>query len=137
MVKAINIADLSRKSGLNYHTVRKYLIALESKGIKNMPETQLISLLRAIKDLTEKGNTVNQAIDILLREEQEKKTTEEMFRILEKKIDDLEKENKHLRDLIQVYLSRIDSLEQKIDKIQALPKPRQSIIEKVKSLFKK
>jgi len=134
---SINIAEISRKSGLNYHTTRKYLMALQSKGIKELPEIQLISILRSIKELTSKGYTVNESIDLILKEDQQKKTTDEMFMILEKKINDLEKENRALKELIQVYLSRIDKLEQKIDLIpQALPKPREPFWKKITKLFK-
>ena len=134
---SINIAEISRKSGLNYHTTRKYLMALQSKGIKELPEIQLISILRSIKELTSKGYTVNESIDLILKEDQQKKTTDEMFMILEKKINDLEKENRALKELIQVYLSRIDKLEQKIDLIpQALAKPREPFWKKIRKLFK-
>ena len=112
-------------------------MALQSKGIKELPEIQLISILRSIKELTSKGYTVNESIDLILKEDQQKKTTDEMFMILEKKINDLEKENRALKELIQVYLSRIDKLEQKIDLIpQALPKPREPFWKKIRKLFK-
>lgn len=110
------------------------MIALESKGIKNLPEDQLITILQSIKSLTEKGYTVQESIDLLLKENQDKRSIEEILLSLEKKINDLERENQHLRDLIQVYLSRINSLEEKIT--LALPKPRKSIFEKIKDLLK-
>lgn len=125
----VRISDIARKAGLNYHTVRKYLMALKEEGIQ-LPQDQLVELVKKIKSLTMEGYTVKQAIKKILSKEE--KDVEEMFALLMKKITDLEKENKHLRDLIQVYLSRINKLE---EKIQALPKPKRSFFSWLKSLL--
>ena len=129
MIEGIKMSVIARKSGLNYHTVRKYLMALKEEGIQ-LPQDQLVELVKKIKSLTMEGYTVKQAIKKILSKEE--KDVEEMFALLLKKVNDLEKENRHLRELIQVYLSRINKLE---EKIQALPKPRKSFFSWLKFLL--
>jgi len=125
----VKISTVARRSGLNYHTVRKYLMALQKQGIQ-LPEDQLVEMVKKIKNLTAQGYTVHQAIQRIL--EKEDKSVEEMFAVLLKRISDLEHQNKQLSDLLQVYLSRINKLE---EKIQALPQPRKSLWQRIKDLL--
>lgn len=116
----VKISTVARRSGLNYHTVRKYLIALQNEGIQ-LPEDQLVEMVKKIKELTSEGYTVHQAIQRIL--ERDNKSVDEMFSLLLKRISDLERQNHQLSELLQVYLSKINQLE---EKIHALPQPRKS-----------
>jgi len=126
----VKISKIAKKSGLNYHTVRKYLMVLQEEGIQ-LPEDQLVDFVKKIKALTSEGYTVKQAIQRIL--EKEDKSVEEMFAVLLKRINELEHQNRQLSDLLQVYLSKINQLE---ERIQALPKPKRSFWKRIKTFFK-
>ena len=105
----MRISDLAKQAGLNYHTARKYLMALKERNLDNLPQEQLVEILRGIKKLTAQGFTIHQAIDVLARQTPSDSTTQILLR-LEQKIDSLEKENRALRELVQVLMAKIDQL---------------------------
>ena len=125
----VKISTVARRSGVNYHTVRKYLMVLKENGIE-LPEDQLVEMVKKIKALTSEGYTVKQAIQRIL--EKEDKSVDEMFAVLLKRISELERSNEQLSDLLQIYLSKINQLE---ERIKALPKPRKSLWQRIKDLF--
>jgi predicted transcriptional regulator len=133
-MELMTLKEIAEKAGLNYHTARKYGLALQERGIDLSEE--VIPILQKIASLTGEGLTVEKAIDSLLSKPLEKKEQDfsEILLRLEAKIDSLEKENRAQKELIQVYLSKIDSLQ---ESIKALPPPKTDYFSKFKDWIKK
>jgi DNA-binding Lrp family transcriptional regulator len=143
----MTLKEVADKLGVSHSTayrlvsslVKNHIIEISHEKNKYIINDSDIVLIRQFHDLIQSGLSSDKAVEVL---KENSKISEDLnlsivLHDLKRQVEELTKENKSLRDLIQVYLSKINSLEEKIDKIQALPKPRQSIIEKVKSLFKK
>lgn len=133
-MELMTLKEIAEKAGLNYHTARKYSLALKERGIDLSEE--VVPVLQKIASLTAEGMTVEKAIDSLLNSPLEKKEHDfsEILLRLETKIDSLEKENRAQKELIQVYLSKIDSLQ---ESIKALPPPKPDYFSKFKEWLKK
>jgi len=129
----MNVTELSKKSGLKYHTARKYVKALQERGIISEPSEELIPILKQIAELTASGKTVNEAIEFIVSRPAQEANFSEILLRLEAKIDALEKENRAQKELLQVYLSKIDKLQ---EQIRALPAPKKTVSEKVKQWWK-
>jgi len=110
----MDITTLSKRSGIKYYTLRRYTQELKARGID--PTEAIIPMVQEIYRLTGTGMTIKKAVDhVLTREE----VGDPMTR-MESKINELQKENQALNQLVQVYLSKIDTLQ---DAVKALPKP--------------
>lgn len=129
----MNLTELSKKSGIKYHTARKYVKALQEKGIISEVSEELIPILKQIAELTASGKTVNEAIDFLVSRPAKESNFSEILLRLESKIDALEKENRAQKELLQVYLSKIDKLQ---EQVRALPAPKKPVSERVKEWWK-
>lgn len=124
----MTIKEIADLAGLNYYTVRKYCKALQERGIEPTEET--VEIVRKIAEMTSSGSTVEDAISSILQTPQrsEEQTFSEILLRLEAKIDRLERENKAQADLLQVYLSKIDDLQ---ETVKALPPPPKNPIKKL------
>ncbi|WP_155825504.1 hypothetical protein [Hippea alviniae] len=123
----MNIKELSELAHMNYHTVRKYYLALYDRGIVTEPTEEVIPLLKQIAKFTSEGLSVQEAINKLVKKDDTPQAFASILLRLEKKIDDLEKENRALRELVQIQLAEMRKM---------LPKPEEKP-EKKKSWFKR
>lgn len=122
----MNIKDLAHKTDLPYNTAYKYLKRLVDEGILSSRKTangiefdvSAIDTLQALKRLIKNGESLSNAIEKL-------KGHDPDIQLILKKIEDLERENQQLRDLVQMYLSRIDNLE------KALLPPKRSWLSRI------
>ncbi len=132
----MTIKEIADRAGLKYHTARNYLKLFEEHGIE--PTEAVIPLIKKIPSLLSEGLTTSEAVNFLLRtpEKEEGQTFSEVLLRLERKIDHLEKENRAQSDLLQVYLSKIDRLEETIRALPA-PKEKKSFVKSVADFFKK
>ncbi len=128
----MTIKEIADLSGLNYSTVRKYCKALQERGIE--PAEDVVEIVQKISEMTSSGSTVEDAISSILRTPQrsEEQSFSHILLRLEAKIDRLEKENKAQADLLQVYLSKIDRLE---DVVKALPPPKKNLMDRIKNFM--
>ena len=128
----MTIKEIAERSGLNYYTVRKYCKALQERGIEASED--VVEIVQKISEMTSTGSTVEDAISSILRTPQrsEEQSFSNILLRLESKIDRLEKENKAQADLLQVYLSKIDRLE---DVVKALPPPKKSLMDRIKNFL--
>jgi len=138
----VNLRELSKNMNMPYSTVRKYINVLIEHELIN-PErnnrtlilnTDHVNIFKTLVSLIQSGYSFNTAIQ-KLKEGFSNPNNEviQYIQRLEKRIENLEKENRNLNQLIQIYLSKIDNIE---DQIKALPKPKESIWKKIKRLFK-
>ena len=119
MIKTLTISELAKTRNMSYSTVRKYVNALIERGIIAPERTShgfvlspsdvevfdtLVSFIRSgmpLKSAIErvaggKAPHTNEVIQYLQR--------------LEKRIEELEKENRALREIVQMYLSEVKGL---------------------------
>lgn len=128
----MTIKEIADLAGLNYYTVRKYCKSLQERGIE--PTEDTVEIVKKIAEMTSSGSTVEDAISSILQtpRRSEDQTFSEILLRLETKIDKLERENKAQADLLQVYLSKIDDLQ---DAVKALPPPPKNPLIKIKNFF--
>ncbi len=119
----MNIKELAEISGMNYHTVRKYYLALHSRGLVTEPSEEIIPLLKQIAKLTSEGLNVQDAINKLVKKDNSPQAFASILLRLEQKIDNLEKENRALRELVQVQLAEMKKM---LPKPEEKPKEKQS-----------
>ena len=139
--ESLNIRELSKIMNMSYSTTWKYvkllndhkLITLERDNGKVKIITEHVNTFKRFVELLNSGYNLQNAL-IKLKEGFSEGDNEviQYIQRLEKRIIELEKENRNLSQLLQVYLSKIDSIE---DQIKALPKPKKSIWERIKGLF--
>ncbi len=128
----MNLSDLAKTRSVPYSTVRKYVNALaerrliypevgsHSVTIRDNDVEVFDELLRLVRS----GISFRSAIDRLSEKKRVDQSDEISYlRKIEKKIDSLEEENRKLREIVQVYLSRIESLESQIKELMP-PKKR-------------
>ena len=115
----MTISELAKTRNMPYSTVRKYVNALIERGIIAPDRTSHgivlspsdVEVFDALVSFIRSGMPLKTAIDRLA--EGRKATTDEVIQYLqrlEKKIEELEKENKALRELVQMYLSEVKGL---------------------------
>jgi DNA-binding transcriptional regulator YhcF (GntR family) len=122
----LNIKGLAHKTGLNYNTAYKYLKVLEKEGLITSRKTangiefddSAVDMLREFANMIKGGLTTPQALEKL-------KGHDSDLQLVLRKIEALERENQQLRELVQMYLSRIDNLE------KALTPPKRSWLSKL------
>ncbi|MCL4407584.1 MAG: helix-turn-helix domain-containing protein [Thermotogae bacterium] len=110
----MNIKEISRVIGLPYSTTRKYLNTLEEKGLIKQEKTpkgvecddKAIDILKTLVELV-KHEPLSSAIDKI-------KSSDPTLSVLLERMDKLEEENRKLREIVQIYLSRIDKLENQL-----------------------
>jgi len=139
--ESLNIRELSKIMNMSYYTTWKYvkllndhkLITLERDNGKAKIITEHVNTFKRFVELLNSGYNLQNAL-IKLKEGFSEGDNEviQYIQKLEKRIIELEKENRNLSQLLQVYLSKIDSIE---DQIKALPSPSKSIWERIKGLF--
>jgi DNA-binding MarR family transcriptional regulator len=126
----LNLSDLAKSRNVPYSTVRKYVNALSEKGFIS-PETTPHSVTLRKRDidifdkllaLIRSGVSFKKAVEKLGEgEDGDKDDVLDYLQRLERKVDSLEEENKKLRELVQVYLSKVDELQN-----QLMPPKRRS-----------
>ena len=122
----MNLSDLAKTRSVPYSTVRKYVNALAERELI-YPEVGSRSVTIHDNDvevfdellrLVRSGISFRSALDRLSEKKiSGKSDAVSYFRKIEKKIDSLEEENRKLREIVQVYLSRIESLESQIKEL--------------------
>jgi len=110
----MNLKELAGHAGMNYYTLRKYYVALKERGLVTQPSEDIIPLLKQIAQFTSEGLTVQSAIDKIAKRSNSPQAFTSVLLRLEEKIDNLENENKALRDLVQIQLAEMKKM---------LPKP--------------
>jgi uncharacterized coiled-coil DUF342 family protein len=132
----MNIREVASLLNISYSTMYKYVINLEKHGlitVKLDKHSKEISshdfeVVKAFVELIKQGMSFSQALSMLSRSYEDQKEPQDVMEKLQelsREIKDLKKENENLRELIQVYLSRIDNLE------KALTPPKRSWLSKL------
>ena len=122
--------------GISYSTMYKYVITLKEHGLitikahKHLKEVDShdFEVIKAFVKLIREGVSFSQALSTLSRSYEEQKQPQDLTKALQElrnEIHDLKKENESLRELVQMYLSRIDSLE------KALMPPKRSWLSRI------
>ena len=121
--EVLNLSDLAKSRNVPYSTVRKYVNALSEKGFISLETTPHSVTLRK-KDievfdkllaLIRSGVSFKKAIEKLGEGEGDNQDNViDYLRKLERKVDSLEEENRKLRELVQVYLSKVDELQKQL-----------------------
>ena len=115
----LSVKELSERVGIPYTTSAKYLKALQERGFVRVKREgkrvlypdEAEEMLRQLVDLVKSGISFSQALDRLSRGESfVKDPVLEEIRKLRREIEDLKKENRALRELVQMYLSEIKGL---------------------------
>ena len=135
-----NISEISRRVNLPYSTTWKYLKLLRERGFITITRTNRRSMIteRDLETFQEFLRLVREeglSLEVALNRIGEGRTaTEEpiirYLQRLEKKIENLEKENKALSELVQKYLYELE-------KLKGLPKPKGSLMNWFKGIFKR
>lgn len=118
-MKNMTISELSKIRNMPYSTVRKYINALIERNIIAPDRTSHgimlsqydVEIFDRLVSFIRSGMPLKTAIDRLV--EGRKNTTDDVIQYLqrlERRIEELEKENRALREIIQVYLSEVKSL---------------------------
>jgi len=135
----LTIKELSRRVGIPYTTAIKYLKALQDRGFitvrrdgkRIMYPDNTEEILRQFVELIRNGIPFSQSLkklahgDVPLQD-----PVLEEIRKLRQEIADLKKENQALRDLVQMYLSRLDET-------KSLPAPKKSFFQRMRAWFKR
>ena len=135
----MNLFELSKTRNVPYSTVRKYVKALIDHGYIN-PERSSRSVILRVNDvevfdrllsLIRSGYPLQTALKMLGEGIKDAKSDIIFYlQRLERRIEELEKENHALRDIVQKYLAEIE-------KLKGLPPPKKSWREKIKEWFKR
>jgi len=135
----MNLFELSKTRNVPYSTVRKYVKALIAHGYIN-PERSSRSVILRVNDvevfdrllsLIRSGYPLQTALKMLGEGIKDAKSDIIFYlQRLERRIEELEKENHALRDIVQKYLAEIE-------KLKGLPPPKKSWREKIKEWFKR
>jgi len=133
----MNLFELSKTRNVPYSTVRKYVKALIAHGYIN-PERSSRSVILRVNDvevfdrllsLIRSGYPLQAALKML--GEGIRNTESDIafcLQRLERRIEELEKENYALRDIVQKYLAEIE-------KLKGLPPPKKKWRERIKAWF--
>lgn len=136
----LNIREVSRMIGLSYSTTWKYLKVLEERGFiritrsyhgAKITDSDFAILQEFVRLIRDEGISLEGALERLAKGKSgTDETVIEYLRRLEKKIEDLEKENKALREIVQKYLFEVEQL-------KGLPKPRDSFFSRISKFFRR
>jgi len=137
----MNLHEISRATKIPYPTVRKYVLLLREKGYI-MPVRKERTVELSAKDLeifekfvalVKSGLSLSTALERLKDSfsPSESFLAEELYK-LRKENEELKKEVRHLRELVELYLSTIMDVS---EKLKGLPPPRKSWREKIKAWF--
>ena len=126
-VYIITIKEFAEKADINYSTCRKYVNRLKERNAFEEPTEEWVEVVQDIYSFTKRGEKLDDAIDKALGKERDKSDSE-MLHELYNKVEELERTNKQLSDMNQVYLSRINEISTKLDNVQkALPAPNEGL----------
>ena len=135
----MNLFELSKTRNVPYSTVRKYIKALIAHGYINPERSSRGVILRAndvevfdkLLSLIRSGYPLQTALKMLGEGIKDAKSDIIYYlQRLERRIEELEKENRALRDIVQEYLAEIE-------KLKGLPPPRKSLGQRFKDWWKK
>ena len=135
----MNLFELSKTRNVPYSTVRKYIKALIAHGYINPEKSSRGVILRAndvevfdkLLSLIRSGYPLQTALKMLGEGIKDAKSDIIFYlQRLERRMEELEKENRSLRDIVQKYLAEIE-------KLKGLPPPRRSWRERIKDWFVK
>ena len=140
----MTLKEISEKLGISHASAYRLVNSLVENGLievvqeknnKYIIKDNDFELVKELNNLVKSGFSRNKAVEIL-KEKNIKSDNIDFFiafNELKEEIQSLKKENIALKELLQVYLSKIDKLE---DQIKALPKPREPFWKKITKLFK-
>ena len=135
----MNLFELSKTRNVPYSTVRKYIKALIAHGYINPERSSRGVILRAndvevfdkLLSLIRSGYPLQTALKMLGEGIKDAKSDIIFYlQRLERRIEELEKENRALRDIVQKYLAEIE-------KLKGLPPPKKSLWQRFKDWWKK
>jgi len=135
----MTIRELSRKFKIPYTTTWKYLKILEQRGFIRVTkgdrgakiDNHAIMIFKDFVDLIKEGHTITSALEKLSAGYiVADRPVIEYLQRLERRIEELEKENRALRDIVQKYLAEIE-------KLKGLPPPKKSLWQRFKDWWKK
>jgi len=135
----VNLFELSKTRNVPYSTVRKYIKALIAHGYINPERSSRGVILRAndvevfdkLLSLIRSGYPLQTALKMLGEGIKDAKSDIIFYlQRLERRIEELEKENRALRDIVQKYLAEIE-------KLKGLPPPKKSLWQRFKDWWKK
>ena len=118
-IEMLSVKELSKRVNIPYTTAVKYLKALQERGFVRVKREgkrvlypdEAEEMLRQLVDLVRSGISFSQALERLARGEIPiKDPVLEELRRLRQEIEELKKENRALRDLVQMYLSEVKGL---------------------------
>ena len=133
----MTIRELSRKFKIPYTTTWKYLKILEQRGFIRITkgdrgakiDNHAIMIFKDFVDLIKEGHTIASALEKLSAGYVvADRPVIEYLQRLEHRIEELEKENRALRDIVQKYLAEIE-------KLKGLPPPKKKWRERIKAWF--
>ena len=133
----MNLFELSKTRNVPYSTVRKYVNALIAHGYINPERSSRGVILRAndvevfdkLLSLIRSGYPLQTALKMLGEGIKDAKSDIIFYlQRLERRIEELEKENRALRDIVQKYLAEIE-------KLKGLPPPKKKWRERIKAWF--
>ena len=139
VVITMTIRGLARKFKIPYSTARKYLKLLENNGFIRIRQSEhgtqiddyAVSIFEEFLELVKAGNTLQTALEKLAEGSTgPAHVIIDHLKRLERRIEELEKENRALRDIVQKYLAEIE-------KLKSLPPPRKSLWQRFKDWWKK
>lgn len=134
----MNIKQLSELSGIPYSTVRKYLTVLAQNNLISLNKTQngvevndnaervFLSFIKFIKS----GQTPSEAIKKIV---EGNLSQDDAMSLLIEKMERVEEENRKLRELVQMYLSRVENLEYQIKEL--MPPKRENFFARIVKRF--
>ncbi|HBT39059.1 MAG TPA: hypothetical protein DEA64_02945 [Pseudothermotoga sp.] len=134
-----NISEISRRVNLPCSTRWKYLKILSKRGFITITRSSHGTVItnedfqifqEFVRLVREEGLAIEGALERIGQNRLGgREPIIQYLRRLEKKIEDLEKENRALRDLVQKYLYELE-------KLKGLPKPKETLLEKIRRWFR-
>ncbi len=137
----MNIKQLSKSTGIPYSTARKYLAVLVQNNLISLSKDKsgtveiddgaqrvFVSFVEHIRS----GETPSEAIKKMAEENLSK---DDALSLLIEKMERLEDENRKLREIVQVYLSKVENIESRLKEL--MPPKKNNLFSRILKRIKK